>query len=316
MVVVAGGIGLAPLRPVVHELLAQRERYGDVSILYGGRSPAELLYVGELERWRARFDVDVDVTVDVADAGLARARRRGAAAHPARRLRPRARRRHDVRPRGDDALHRRGAAATAGVADDAILLSLERSMKCAHRALRALPARPAVHLQGRARCCAATSSSRSCGCASCERQAQPRGVEVRVVRRLPAVAPRLRGRAAGARRRDRHRLLPGGGERERLEGPYDLSLVEGSITTAARRRAHPRDARALARGSSRIGACATAGGIQALRNFADVEDFVSVVYASPQYISTLADSTPIVRRTSRSTSSSAAARSTRASCSR
>ena len=54
--------------PVVHELLAHRERYGQVSILYGGRSPAELLYTGELESWRGRFDVDVDVTVDAADA--------------------------------------------------------------------------------------------------------------------------------------------------------------------------------------------------------------------------------------------------------
>ena len=68
VVLVAGGIGLAPLRPVVHELLAHRERYGQVSILYGGRSPADLLYASELEGWRGRFDVDVDVTVDVADA--------------------------------------------------------------------------------------------------------------------------------------------------------------------------------------------------------------------------------------------------------
>ena len=75
-------------------------------------------------------------------------------------------------------------------------------------------------------------------------------------------------------------------------GPYDLSLVEGSITT-------PQDAERIhkVRRQSKylvtIGACATAGGIQALRNFADVADFVAAVYASPQYISTLATSTPI-----------------------
>ena len=51
VVVIAGGIGLAPLRPVVHELLAHRDRYGRVSVLYGGRSPEELLYVDELEAW-------------------------------------------------------------------------------------------------------------------------------------------------------------------------------------------------------------------------------------------------------------------------
>jgi NAD(P)H-flavin reductase len=64
VVVVAGGIGLAPLRPVIYHLLANRERYGNVVVLYGGRSPAELLYPGELEHWRGRFDVQVEVTVD------------------------------------------------------------------------------------------------------------------------------------------------------------------------------------------------------------------------------------------------------------
>lgn len=75
-------------------------------------------------------------------------------------------------------------------------------------------------------------------------------------------------------------------------GPYDLSLVEGSITTAhdAER---IREVRRQSRRLVTIGACATAGGIQALRNFADVDDFVAAVYASPQYIQTLATSTPI-----------------------
>lgn len=77
-----------------------------------------------------------------------------------------------------------------------------------------------------------------------------------------------------------------------LDGPYDLSLVEGSITTA-----HDAERIIKVREQSRhlvtIGACATAGGIQALRNFADINDFISAVYASPQYIATLATSTPI-----------------------
>jgi coenzyme F420-reducing hydrogenase gamma subunit len=78
-----------------------------------------------------------------------------------------------------------------------------------------------------------------------------------------------------------------------VKGPYDLSLVEGSITT-------PHDAERIhqVRRASRflitIGACATAGGIQALRNFKDVRDFTSMVYATPQYIQTLNKSTPIV----------------------
>ncbi len=77
-----------------------------------------------------------------------------------------------------------------------------------------------------------------------------------------------------------------------VKGPYDLSLVEGSITT-------PHDAERIhqVRRASRylitIGACATAGGIQALRNFKDVREFISAVYATPQYIQTLSKSTPI-----------------------
>ena len=77
-----------------------------------------------------------------------------------------------------------------------------------------------------------------------------------------------------------------------VRGPYDLSLVEGSVTTPhdAER---IREVRRVSRKLVTIGACATAGGIQALRNFASVEDFLSVVYASPEYVSTLETSTPI-----------------------
>lgn len=77
-----------------------------------------------------------------------------------------------------------------------------------------------------------------------------------------------------------------------VDGPYDLSLVEGSVTTAEDvERIHR--IRERSRMLVTIGACATAGGIQALRNFADIEEFTSNVYASPEYIDTLATSTPI-----------------------
>ncbi|HEY3296342.1 MAG TPA: oxidoreductase [bacterium] len=75
-------------------------------------------------------------------------------------------------------------------------------------------------------------------------------------------------------------------------GPYTVSLVEGSITTphdAERIHKIRRDSQVLIT----IGACATAGGVQALRNFKDVKDFFNTVYASPHYIETLAKSTPI-----------------------
>jgi sulfhydrogenase subunit delta len=80
--------------------------------------------------------------------------------------------------------------------------------------------------------------------------------------------------------------------REVAAGPYDLSIVEGSITTPhdAERIRHVRD---ISTTLLTIGACATAGGIQALRNFGDLEAFRSLVYAHPEYVSSLADSTAI-----------------------
>ena len=80
--------------------------------------------------------------------------------------------------------------------------------------------------------------------------------------------------------------------REVISGPYDLSLVEGSITTAADAQ-RIREVRQASRFLVTIGACATAGGIQALRNFRDVEEMRRVVYARPEYIDTLATSTAI-----------------------
>jgi len=64
IVFVAGGIGLAPLRPAIHRVLARRREYGRVVILYGARTPRDLLYRRELESWRGRFDIFVDATVD------------------------------------------------------------------------------------------------------------------------------------------------------------------------------------------------------------------------------------------------------------
>lgn len=68
VVVVAGGIGLAPLRGTVRQLLARRAHYGEVAVLVGARTPDALLYPRELQSWRSRFDVQVDVSVDLAAA--------------------------------------------------------------------------------------------------------------------------------------------------------------------------------------------------------------------------------------------------------
>jgi coenzyme F420-reducing hydrogenase gamma subunit len=79
--------------------------------------------------------------------------------------------------------------------------------------------------------------------------------------------------------------------RTQPDGRYDVSIVEGSVTTPEDAE-RIRDIRARSGRLVTIGACATAGGIQALRNFGDVDEFVSLVYASPEYISTLSHSTP------------------------
>ena len=80
--------------------------------------------------------------------------------------------------------------------------------------------------------------------------------------------------------------------RRTAKGPYDVSLVEGSITTPSDID-RIKEVRRLSKRVITIGACATAGGIQALRNYRDVDDLIRAVYAHPEYIDTLKTSTPI-----------------------
>ncbi|MBL7487996.1 oxidoreductase [Frankia sp. AgB1.9] len=79
-----------------------------------------------------------------------------------------------------------------------------------------------------------------------------------------------------------------------VAGPYDLSLVEGSISTPQDAE-RIREVRAASRRLVTIGACATAGGVQALRNLADADDYLAAVYATPAYVASLSTSTPISR---------------------
>lgn len=68
VVLIAGGIGLAPLRPALYRVLARREEYGRVAVLYGARTPADILFAKELASWRGQFDLEVFVTVDRASS--------------------------------------------------------------------------------------------------------------------------------------------------------------------------------------------------------------------------------------------------------
>ncbi|MBI3587271.1 MAG: FAD/NAD(P)-binding protein [Ignavibacteriales bacterium] len=69
VVIVAGGIGLAPLRPALYQIIANRDEYGKVILLYGTRTPTDILFREELEQWRSRLDLEVYVTVDRAMTG-------------------------------------------------------------------------------------------------------------------------------------------------------------------------------------------------------------------------------------------------------
>lgn len=130
VVVVAGGIGLAPLRPAIYQLLAQRPHYGRLVILYGSRSPDDLLFARELERWRGRFDLEVLVTVDHATSGW-----RGHVGVVTSLIQ-----RMTVDPLhtialtcGPEVMMRFATKALveSGVAPDHIYVSMERNMKCA-----------------------------------------------------------------------------------------------------------------------------------------------------------------------------------------
>lgn len=69
IVIITGGIGLAPLRPALYRLMSDRAKYGNIVLLYGARTPEDILYESELREWRSQFDLEVYVTVDRATGG-------------------------------------------------------------------------------------------------------------------------------------------------------------------------------------------------------------------------------------------------------
>ncbi|MFC0667477.1 FAD/NAD(P)-binding protein [Azotobacter chroococcum] len=130
VLLVAGGLGLAPLRPALYAILARRERYGRVVIMVGSRSPEDILYRRELEHWRRRPDLEVLLTVDHADAdwrghvGVVPALIPHAGLDPAETL---------ALVCGPEVMMRFTANAllAAGIRPERIHLSMERNMKCA-----------------------------------------------------------------------------------------------------------------------------------------------------------------------------------------
>jgi NAD(P)H-flavin reductase len=130
VVIVAGGLGLAPLRPTLYRLLAERDRYGRIVILCGARGPGEILYREELEKWRTRLDVEIEVTVDHADSswhgnvGVVTTLIGRSTFDPAKTV---------AMLCGPEIMMRYAAVdlAKAGIAPESIYLSMERNMKCA-----------------------------------------------------------------------------------------------------------------------------------------------------------------------------------------
>lgn len=130
VVLVAGGIGLAPLRPVVRHMLKHRRRYGRVALLYGARAPRDILFANDLESWRSRPGVQCLITVDQADrnwpghVGVVTTLFHQAEFDPSRTIGmvcgPEVMMRFTV-----------GELAKRGVADDRLYLSMERNMQCA-----------------------------------------------------------------------------------------------------------------------------------------------------------------------------------------
>lgn len=130
LLLVAGGLGLAPMRPVIYRILAERARYGRIALLYGARTPQDILFRRQLESWRREGHLEIDVTVDHASAGWHG--RVGVVTSLIERRRLE-RTRALAFVCGPEVMMRFAAAAlgAAGIAESSIYLSLERNMQCA-----------------------------------------------------------------------------------------------------------------------------------------------------------------------------------------
>jgi NAD(P)H-flavin reductase len=130
VVIVAGGLGLPPLRPALYELLRHRDRYGRIEVIYGARTPKDLVHYAEIQGWRARPDLRFQTTVDTAerdwygDVGVVTTRLPDTRFDPARTV---------AFLCGPEIMMKITAQALVarGVAPDALWVSLERNMKCA-----------------------------------------------------------------------------------------------------------------------------------------------------------------------------------------
>ncbi|MES0491843.1 MAG: FAD/NAD(P)-binding protein [Leptospirales bacterium] len=129
VILVTGGIGLAPLRPLIYQLLENRDAYNKITLLYGARTPQDILFQDELKKWLARFDIQVEISVDRDEANW-----KGHVGVITRFIST-----SDFDPGncvsmicGPEVMIRYSVRelATLGVKDDNIYVSMERNMKC------------------------------------------------------------------------------------------------------------------------------------------------------------------------------------------
>ena len=318
VVIVAGGIGLAPLRP----RCSRSSRPGAVRT--GRRVSTEpgprTTCSSATSSSPGRPEADVEVAVTVDRAATSWTGRVGLVTEliSGRVVRPRADAGAGVRPRGDDALRRGGRSSRAACRPTGS--GCPWSGTCAAAwACAATASCASTSSASTARCSPSTRSGRCSASGSCDgRDDRDPG------RSWPCGSSPAATAASSPCSTARTSCSTLAGEieiayfpeatRAVVEGPYDLSLVEGSVTTADDA-ARIQQVRQSSRRLVTIGACATAGGIQALRNFADVAEFRAASTRDPS-TSRRWPPPPRSPPTSRWTSSCAAARSTGASCSR
>ena len=277
VVIACGGIGLPPLRGALYSIMRNREKYGKVTLLYGARTPKDLMYPNEYEAWK-KAGIEVQVTVDRGDeTWTGRVGVVPIAVLPLPR-RPAQDRRADLRSGDHDPLrHLRSPGAAHPHRAHLRFARTQHEMRPGR--LRTLPDGSLLHLQGRAGLPVRPPGT------LLQRGGVLMTLTPKTTQNKPKVAVYKFSSCDGCQ------LSLLNLEDELLDlasavdiayfleatravkpGPYDIGIVEGSITTPHEAE-RIKDVRSECKYLIALGTCATAGGIQALRNFAKAEDY-------------------------------------------
>ena len=234
VVIIAGGLGLAPLRPAIYRFFAERPRFGRLVLLVGMRQPDDILFQRELERWRRRLDIDLQVTVDHAggdwrgSVGVVTTLIPRAAFDPAHTI---------ALICGPEVMMRFAIAGLArlGRAGERYVCLDGAQHEVRHRPMRPLPVRPDLHLPGWAgvhlrplRADLQPAGDLKWLRLSANRSSQSGSSPPATAASCPSSIARTSCSLSPGRSSIAYFLEA---TRAEVAGPYDLSLVEGSITT-------------------------------------------------------------------------------------